>query len=107
MLTDLFFKLRAVQIPVSITEYLTLLEALQARVATLSVDDFYYLSRAALVKDERFFDRFDIVFSSYMEGTDAVFEELIGEIPLDWLERVSELELSEEERAKIESMGGL
>ena len=107
MLTDLFYKLRAVQIPVSITEYLTLLEALEARVASLSVDDFYYLSRAALIKDERFFDRFDLVFSSYMEGTEAVFEELLAEIPAEWLAHAAELELSDEERAQIESMGGL
>ncbi len=90
----------------SITEYLTLLDALQARVATLSVDDFYYLSRATLVKDEVLFDRFDQIFAAHMAGTEALFEKLVAEVPGEWLRRQAELFLSEEERARIEALGG-
>ena len=106
MLTDLFYKLRKVQIPVSITEYLTLIRALEARVAAFSVDDFYYLSRATLVKDERFFDRFDQVFGEHFRGQETLFDEIIGEIPLEWLRKQMELNLSEEEKAQIEALGG-
>ena len=106
MLTDFFYRLRKVQIPVSVTEYLTLLAALEARVATLSVDDFYFLARCTLVKDERFFDRFDQVFGDYIQGKLTAFEEILGEIPMDWLRKQKELNLSEEEKAKIEALGG-
>ena len=106
MLTDLFYRLRKVQIPVSVTEYLTLLAALEARVAAPSVDDFYYLARCTLVKDERYFDRFDQVFGDYLEGKHTAFAEILGEIPLDWLRKQKELSLSEEEKAKIEALGG-
>lgn len=106
MLTELFYKLRKVQIPVSITEYLTLMGALEARVAGFSIDDFYYLSRAALVKDERFFDRFDQVFGDHFRGQETLFDEIIGEIPLEWLRAQKELNLSEEEKAQIEALGG-
>lgn len=106
MLTDLFYKLRKVQIPVSITEYLTLMAALEARVAGFSIDDFYYLSRAALVKDERYFDRFDLVFGEHFKGQEALFDEFFGEIPLDWLKTQKELNLSEEEKAQVEALGG-
>ncbi|MEX2480609.1 MAG: VWA domain-containing protein [Gammaproteobacteria bacterium] len=106
MLIELFYKLRKVQVPVSITEYLTLLGALEARVAGFSIDNFYYLARAALVKDERYFDRFDKVFSEYFRGQEMLFDEIFGEIPLDWLRKQKELNLTEEEKAQIESMGG-
>lgn len=106
MLTDLFHKLRKVQIPVSITEYLTLMRALEAHVAGFSVNDFYYLSRATLVKDERFFDRFDQVFGEHFRGQEILFDEIIGEIPLEWLRMQKELNLSEEEKAHIEALGG-
>jgi uncharacterized protein with von Willebrand factor type A (vWA) domain len=106
VLTDLFYKLRKVQIPVSITEYLTLMGALEARVAGFSVDDFYYLARCALVKDERFFDRFDQVFGDHFRGQETLFDEIIGEIPLEWLRAHKELNLSEEEKAQIEALGG-
>ena len=68
MLVDFFYKLRSAQLPVSLTEYLMLLEAMQARIATVSVDDFYYLSRTALIKDERHYDRFDQVFGAFYKG---------------------------------------
>ena len=106
MLVDFFFQLRRYEIPVSITEFLTLLEALERRVAMLGVDDFYALSRAALVKDERHFDRFDQCFGVYFKGMEERFEGLHGEIPEEWLERQAELYLSEEEKARIEAMGG-
>lgn len=106
MLTDFFYRLRKVQIPVSVTEYLTLLSALEAGVAGLSVNDFYYLARAALVKDERFFDRFDQVFGDYIRGKQTLFEEILGEIPLDWLRKQQELNLSEEDKKLVESLGG-
>ena len=106
MLIELFHKLRKAQIPVSITEYLTLLRALEARLAGFSIDDFYYLSRATLVKDERFFDRFDLVFGDHFRGQETLFDEIIGEIPLEWLRKQKELNLSDEEKAMIESLGG-
>ena len=106
MLVDFFFKLRRAEIPVSITEYLTLLEAFERGVSGLSVDGFYYLSRAALVKDERHFDRFDRVFGAHFKGLEELFDEIIGEIPEEWLHRQAELQLSEEDRARIEALGG-
>ena len=106
MLTEFFYRLRKVQIPVSLTEYLTLLEALEARVAGFSIDDFYYLARASLVKDERYFDRFDQVFGDYIRGQTTAFEQILGEIPLEWLRKQKELSLTEEEKKLIESLGG-
>ena len=106
MLTDLFYRLRKVQIPVSLTEYLTLLSALEAGIAGFSVDAFYFLARATLVKDERYFDRFDQVFGDYIRGKQTLFEEIIGEIPLEWLRKQKELNLTEEEKKQIEALGG-
>ena len=106
MLTEFFYRLRKVQIPVSITEFLTLMAALEARVAGFSVDDFYYLARATLVKDERFFDRFDQVFGEYVRGQQTLFEEILGEIPLEWLQKQKELNLTDDEKKQIESLGG-
>ena len=105
MLIELFHKLRKVQIPVSITEYLTLMRALDARIAGFSVNDFYYLSRATLVKDERYFDRFDQVFGEHFRGQEMLFDEIIGDIPLEWLRKQKELNLTDEEKALIESLG--
>ena len=106
MLIELFHKLRKVQIPVSITEYLTLMGALDARVAGFSVNDFYYLARTTLVKDERYFDRFDQVFGEHFRGQETIFDEFIGEIPLEWLRKQKELDLTDEEKAQIEALGG-
>ena len=106
MLTDLFYKLKKVEIPVSITEYLTLMAAMEKRVAGFSLDDFYYLARAALCKDERFFDRFDQVFGDHFRGQETLFDEIIGEVPMEWLRAQKELNLTEEEKAQIEAMGG-
>jgi uncharacterized protein with von Willebrand factor type A (vWA) domain len=106
VLTELFYNLRKAQIPVSITEYLMLLSALDHHLAGYSVDSFYYLARSALVKDERFFDRFDTIFTDYVSGRESVFDEIVGEVPLEWLKQQKELNLSDEEKALIESLGG-
>jgi uncharacterized protein with von Willebrand factor type A (vWA) domain len=106
MLIDFFFMLRKGGMKPSISELLTLLEALKSGLASQSVDDFYYLSRACLVKDESQFDRFDQIFSAHFQGIESAFQELFSDIPEDWLQRQAELRLSEEERANIEAMGG-
>jgi uncharacterized protein with von Willebrand factor type A (vWA) domain len=106
MLVDFFYQLRSARLPVSITEYLTLLEALDHRVASVSVDDFYFLSRASLIKDERHYDRFDQVFGAYFKGMEELFDTVVGEIPEEWLRKQAELMLSDEEKAQIEAMGG-
>jgi len=106
VLIRFFHMLREAGIPVSITEFLALLEALEARVIALSVDDFYFLSRTVLVKDERFYDRFDRVFAAHFQGLEELFEMLVAELPEEWLRRANELFLSEEEKARIEALGG-
>ena len=106
MFTRFFYALREAQVPVSLTEYLTLLEAVKAGLAAWSVDHFYYLSRSALVKDERHLDRFDKVFGHVFQGLEA-FDELFGkDLPEEWLRRMAELNLTPEEMAKVEAMGG-
>lgn len=107
MLIDFFFELRKANLKVTLTEYLTLMEALDKRLAVCSVDDFYFLARGIMVKDETLFDRFDQVFGNYFNGIENIFgEELEGEIPEEWLRAMAERMLSEEEKAQIESMGG-
>ncbi|MEM7468057.1 MAG: VWA domain-containing protein, partial [Pseudomonadota bacterium] len=106
MLTELFYNLKKAQIPVSVTEYLTLLGAMEKHLAGYSTESFYYLARTALIKDERFFDRFDQIFSDYIQGKESIFDEVIGEIPLEWLQKQKELNLSDEEKQQIESLGG-
>jgi uncharacterized protein with von Willebrand factor type A (vWA) domain len=105
MLIDFFLKLKSHKLPVSIKEYLTLLEAMDRKVIGPSIDDFYYLSRATLVKDESNFDKFDRAFGEYFEGVESVagFE---LDVPLEWLLKQAELNLSDEEKAMIEAMGG-
>ena len=106
MLTEFFLKLREGGVPASIKEYLTLIEALQKHVASGSMEQFYYLARTSLVKDETNYDRFDRVFGEYFRGIQALPDELFAEIPMDWLRRRAELSLTEEEKELIESMGG-
>ncbi|MDH4073562.1 MAG: VWA domain-containing protein [Gammaproteobacteria bacterium] len=106
MLTGFFFMLREGGMKPSITELLTLLEALKRGVAGRNVEDFYYLARACLVKDESQFDRFDRIFAAHFRGLEEAFRALAEELPEDWLRRQAELLLSEEERARIESLGG-
>ena len=106
MLVDFFFLLRSAGLAVSVTELLSLLDALSRRVARYSVDDFYYLARAALVKDERHFDRFDRVFGAHFAGIQELFDEVVGEIPEEWLRVEGMRYLSEEEKQQIEALGG-
>ncbi len=110
MLIDFFYTLRSAKLPVSVKEYLTLLEALQANVVgpnaddACKIDDLYYLSRTALVKDEKHFDKFDRAFAAYFKGVEMIAD-FTKDIPLEWLRKNLELELSPEEKAKIEKMG--
>ncbi|EYS93830.1 von Willebrand factor A [Cupriavidus sp. SK-4] len=106
MLIDFFFSLRHAKLPVSVKEYLTMLEALKAQVISPSIDEFYYLSRMTLVKDEKHFDKFDQTFAAYFKGVESLVD-WKSDIPLDWLQKTLERELSPEEKAKIEAMGGL
>ena len=130
MLIDFFYTLRNAQLPVSVSEYLTLLKALQEGVvgplrsdsdsinATnnisnsthedsrtgYSIDDFYFLSRMTLIKDEKHYDKFDKAFSAYFKGVETLGE-LIGNVPLDWLKKTLQKELSPEQIAAIQKMG--
>ena len=117
MLIDFFYTLRSAKLPVSVKEFLTLLEALQKGVvgpnlalgqgdagSGYTLDDFYYLSRTTLVKDEKNYDKFDRAFASYFKGVQAIAD-FTRDIPLEWLRKNLELNLSPEERAKIEKMG--
>ena len=87
MLTGFFFMLREGGMKPSITELLTLLEAMKRGVAGQSVEDFYYVARACLVKDESLFDRFDRIFSAHFKGIEAAFQALGEELPEDWLRK--------------------
>jgi hypothetical protein len=106
MLIRFFFMLREGGLKVSITELLTLLEVLEKRIAGYSVEEFYYLARACLVKDEILYDRFDRVFSEHFKGIQQVFDEAVTDIPEEWLRRQFERLLSDEEKAMVESLGG-
>ena len=107
MLVKFFTMLRAAGVPVSLTEFLALLEALRARLAALSVEEFYFLGRTVLVKDERHYDRYDRVFGEHFKGLEQAFAALAGAtVPPEWLRREAELALSEEERRRVEALGG-
>jgi uncharacterized protein len=106
MLVKFFFLLRKTGVPVSITELLTLLEALKAGLGELSAERFYYLARTCLVKDERFYDRYDRAFAAHFKGVEDLFSALQRELPADWLEKLSVREFSDEEKAQIEALGG-
>jgi uncharacterized protein with von Willebrand factor type A (vWA) domain len=109
MLIDFFYTLRAAKLPVSVKEYLTLLEALQKQVVgpgsdACSLDDFYFLSRLILVKDEKHYDKFDRAFGAYFKGVELLTD-FTQEVPLDWLEKILQKELTPEQKAAIEKMG--
>ena len=106
MLIPYFQHLRAAKLPVSIKEFLTLLEALNAQLIEPTIDAFYFLSRATLVKDERLFDKFDKAFAAYFHGIESL-PAIDIELPLDWLKRQFQREFTAEEKAAIEAMGGL
>ncbi|MCD2515101.1 VWA domain-containing protein [Massilia sp. G4R7] len=104
MLIDFFYALRDAKVPVTVKEFLTLLEAMQRQVIAPSLDEFYYLSRLTLVKDEAHFDKFDRAFGAYFKGVNAVFDEK-AEIPLDWLLKRFERELTPEQKAALQKLG--
>jgi uncharacterized protein len=106
MFAHLIAGLRQAGLPTSITEYLTLLGAMKAGVAEWSVEDFYYLSRTTLVKDERHLDRFDRVFAQCFKGLEPSEGVLPRELPEEWLRRLAEKLMTPEEAAKIEALGG-
>jgi uncharacterized protein len=107
MFLTFFAALKATGVPVSLTEYLTLLEALDHGLAEYSAEEFYFLSRAALVKDERNMDRFDRVFSHVFSGIGDPAAALAAEIPEEWLRKLAEKHLSEEEKKLVKALGGL
>jgi uncharacterized protein with von Willebrand factor type A (vWA) domain len=107
MLIDFFDTVRKAKVPCSIREYLDLVGAVQAHVAFADLEEFYALSRLCLVKDEKHYDKFDKAFAAYFEGIDAMpasFED--ASIPADWMRKEVEKFLSEEDMAKIQSLGG-
>lgn len=106
MLIEFFFHLRQAKLPVSVNEYLTLLEALKQHVISNSIDEFYHLSRLTLVKDERNFDTFDKAFGAYFKGVQNV-PGIDIDVPLAWLERQFQREFTAKEKAAIKAMGGL
>jgi uncharacterized protein with von Willebrand factor type A (vWA) domain len=104
MLIDFFFTLKDAKIPVTIKEFLTLLEAMDKQLIGQSFDDFYYLARLALVKDEAHYDKFDRAFAHYFKGVNATFDANSG-IPLDWLLKKMQRELTPEQKAALEKYG--
>lgn len=106
MLLNFFYALRDARLPVSVKEFLMLLEGLEKEVIPTRIEDFYYYSRAALVKDERNIDKFDRVFSEVFKGIESVSDEINADIPEEWLKALSEKFLTEEEKAQIASLGG-
>src|SRR5215467_13387385 len=103
MFQRFFTELRAARVPVSLKEYLLLIEALEKEAIPPDVQDFYYLSRAALVKDERHLDKFDRVFGHVFKGVEHANEAISAEIPAEWLRLLTEKFLTEEEKAQIEA----
>jgi uncharacterized protein with von Willebrand factor type A (vWA) domain len=106
MLIDFFYSLRNAKLPVSVKEYLTLLEALKAQVIGPSIDEFYFLARLTLVKDEKYFDKFDQAFGTYFHGI-AALDETALDIPLDWLKNKLDRDFTPEEKRQIEALGGI
>src|ERR1700741_4634338 len=107
MFVIFFHELKAAGVPVTLREYLTLMEAMQADLAGRRIEDFYYLSRAALIKDERNLDKFDRVFGHVFKGLDLLSDAVVVDIPAEWLKKLAEKYLTEEEKQMIEAMGGL
>lgn len=106
MLVRFFFLLRRAGVPVSITELLTLLEALKAGLGGLNAERFYYLARTCLVKDERYYDRYDKAFAAHFKGAEDLFALLQRELPEDWLAKMAIAEFTDAEKAEIEALGG-
>jgi uncharacterized protein with von Willebrand factor type A (vWA) domain len=107
MFITFFTELKSAGVPVTLREYLSLMEAMDKDLASRRVEDFYYLSRAALVKDERNLDKFDRVFGHVFKGLDLLSDAPAAEIPEEWLKKLAEKFLTEEEKKEIEALGGL
>ncbi len=106
MFTKFFHDLKSAGLPVSLREYLTLMEAMDADLASRKVEDFYYLSRSTLVKDERHLDKFDRVFAHVFKGLESVAEGVEAEIPEEWLKLLTDKFFTEEEKKEIQALGG-
>jgi uncharacterized protein len=106
MFVTFFHELKQAGVPVTLREYLTLMEALEADLADKKVEDFYYLSRACLIKDERNLDKFDRVFGHVFKGLELFTGGTEAEIPAEWLKKLAEKYLTDEEKAEIEALGG-
>src|SRR6478752_2565125 len=107
MFVSFFHELKSAGVPVTLREYLTLMEAMDKDLAGRRVEDFYYLSRAALIKDERNLDKFDRVFGHVFKGLDLLSDVVGVDIPAEWLKKLAEKYLTDEEKKMIEAMGGL
>lgn len=107
MFLDFFYELKSNGLPVSIREYLDLLEGMKIGLTNFKVDDFYYLCRLTLIKHEQHLDKFDLIFGNYFRGKNEAIPQLEKDIPYAWLQKNLEKYLSEEEKAQIEAMGGL
>ena len=107
MFVAFFHELKTAGVPVTLREYLTLMEAMEKDLAGRRIEDFYYLARTALVKDERNLDKFDRVFGHVFKGLELMSEPLSAEIPAEWLKKLAEKYLTEEEKKQIEAIGGL
>ena len=103
MFTTFFHELKAAKLPVTLKEYLLLMQGLEADIAEKRVEDFYYLARAALIKDERNLDAFDRVFGSVFKGLELMGEVIEADIPAEWLQALTERFLTDEEKAQIEA----
>jgi uncharacterized protein len=105
MLIDFFLHLKAAKLPVSTREFLTLLDALKHDVASGSMDDFYFLARTCMVKDEALYDRFNVAFGAYFKGIDSPFD-IRANIPEEWLRKLIEGGLTDEQKALVQALGG-
>jgi len=106
VLINFFFELRKGGVPATLKEFLTLMEALDKRVVSGSVEEFYWLARVCLVKDESHYDRFDRVFAAYFKGIELLAPDLLAQIPEEWLRKLGELTLTDEEKTQIQALGG-
>ncbi|MDL2401709.1 vWA domain-containing protein [Rhizobium mayense] len=110
MFIPFFLKLKEAKVPVTLREFLSLLEGMEEGIADYDVEAFYYLARAALIKDERFIDRFDQVFADYFRGVEAVGGDRVATeaaaIPEEWLRKLAEKHLTDEEKKLVEALGG-
>jgi uncharacterized protein len=107
MFVAFFHELKSAGVPVTLREYLTLMEAMEHDLASRRVEDFYYLSRAALIKDERNLDKFDRVFGHVFKGLELLSDAMVVDIPAEWLKKLAEKYLTDEEKKMIEAIGGL